>query len=156
MPEITIENIETLPRQRRAHLDGGDRSGRFFIEFQVLADNPRIGRTEKHWHRRGKPVEVTWSLDGEPVGSAESVVAALAANPFPPTTPVEKAALLSVVGDDWTKQEGMMPIKLQSLTEKGLIEWREQNGTRDHCRRTELGKRLLAQHFKTDEEVANG
>lgn len=151
MADLIPELLDALPRRRVIHADGTDKFGRFFLNIERVVDYPRITRHVKQWQRRGKAVEITWSLDGGPEGTAEAVIEALAKASLPETTPVERAALLTVVNDDWTEQQGDMPIRLQGLSAKALIEWRDDPGTKNHCRRTDLGRAVLAHHLRTED-----
>lgn len=144
---IAVEDLLRCKFQRYMHADGSDRQGKFFLDIARCVEHPRITRDVKTWRRPKVPQVTTWHLDGIPAGTIDQVVEAFNAAPLPPTSPVERAALLTVVGDDWTEQQGDMPIKLRSLTEKGLIEWRDDPGTKTHCRRTDSGRQVLAANY---------
>lgn len=151
MTEITVKDVEAATPVRAMHLDGSDHKGRWSANIFRLVEHPRLRVMKKSWMRRGVPPATVWLVDGKEIGALEDALAALNAGPLPDVTPVELAALLAAVEDDWTEQQGNMPIHLMPLTEKALIEWREQPGTKTHCRRTDLGREVLAAHYKVGE-----
>lgn len=134
-----ITSLEGCKMRAGAHLDGGDKDGKWFANVEQVVEHPRLSRIVKQWRKRTKAPETIWNLDGEPVGTLEEALAAYNAKPLPDVSIVERT-LLDQIGDEWMATP-VAPILMMSLRDKGLIEFHvEQRG---QVRRTAVARRVL-------------
>lgn len=142
MKEITADTIAACEMKHLMHADGKDRYGRFVVNISRVVEHPRLQCSAKQWMRRGKPVQVTWSLDGEEIGTLENALAAYNALPLPPVGPYERGAL-SAIPDEWEVHDDAPPPVVVTLMNMALVEKRREAGHTEY-RRTDLGRQVLA------------